>query len=90
MDKSEIKTLDKSEIAKVNEKIKSVNNNKTFKIKLFETYKVLILNSKSVEDLKKYGFSELNTTYLSSKKYSETVIDILIKALKNLDYICKD
>ena len=82
--------MNKSEIEKINALIKSVNNNKTFKIKLYETYKVLILNNKSVEDLKKYGFSELNTTYLSSKKYSEKIIDILVGVLKDLGYTSRD
>lgn len=78
--------MNKSELEKINELLKSVRENKTFSIKLYPTYKVLILNEKSVKALQTAGFTELKTTYLSSKKYSEKIIDILISELKKLGY----
>ena len=78
--------MNKSEIEKINELLKSVRENKTFIIKLYPTYKVLILNEKSVKALNNVGFTELKTTYLSSKKYSDKIIDILISELKKLGY----
>ena len=78
--------MNKSELEKINELLKSVRENKTFTIKLYPTYKVLILNEKSVKALNNSGFTELKTTYLSSKKYSEKIIDILISELKKQGY----
>ena len=74
--------MNKSDLEKINELLKSVRENKTFSIKLYPTYKVLILNEKSVKALNNIGFTELKTTYLSSKKYSDKIIDILISELK--------
>lgn len=73
-------------IAQLNELFKSVRENKTYYVEVFETYRVLHLNEKAVKALNDYGFTELKTTYLSSKKYSLTVLNALETILKELGF----
>ncbi|MBO7732290.1 MAG: hypothetical protein J6S67_07050 [Methanobrevibacter sp.] len=76
----------KNKLNELNELFKSVRENKTYKLELFDTYRVLKLNEKSLKALNDYGLTELKTTYISSKKYSDGIIDTLISILRELDF----
>lgn len=78
--------MDKSIIKELNNLFKNVRENKTYKLDILENYRVLHLKENSLKALNDFGFTELKTTYISSKKYSEKVVDILLDALKQLGF----
>lgn len=78
--------LDKAKIEKANLAIKKANENKVYKLALFENYKVVKFGSQALLDLQKLGFTDLEKPYVSSRKYSTMVVDIVVEGLKSLGY----
>lgn len=74
--------MDKATIKSVNETLKNITENKVYTLDILENYRVLKLKENAVKALQDYGFTELKANYISSRKYGETVLDILIQALK--------